>query len=38
MSGDKMSVKSGPLAPFTLPRKQCKPQHEPRPRQCVPAL
>lgn len=25
ISRDKMSVKSGPLAPFTLPRKQCKP-------------
>lgn len=38
MSGDKMSVKSRPLAPFTLPRKQCKPQHEQRHRRCVPAL
>lgn len=36
--GDKMSVKSGRLTPFTLPRKQCKPQHEKSTRRCAPAL
>ncbi len=38
MSGDKMSVKSGPPTPFTLPQKQCKPQQERMGRLCTQAM